>query len=198
MSDSKRLRVSLTVIFGAIMAAVSFAVPANAAPGPYVFHPTTSVSNATPTAGSSIQFCGVGFLPGETVTIFLDENRGGHGTQFPSVVAKSPAGNFCTTIALGANLNGAQKLTATGTTSGGTSTTKIRVVKKDVKVHGVSASTGTSANSGFPVQLVGASASTGTSGFAGTNAIGIGALGGLLLVGGPLMVLTGRRRKVND
>jgi LPXTG-motif cell wall-anchored protein len=33
--------------------------------------------------------------------------------------------------------------------------------------------------------------------FTGTNAIGIGALGGLLLVGGGAMVFAGRRRKVN-
>ena len=33
--------------------------------------------------------------------------------------------------------------------------------------------------------------------FTGANAIGIGALGGLLLVGGATMVLTGRRRKSN-
>jgi LPXTG-motif cell wall-anchored protein len=33
--------------------------------------------------------------------------------------------------------------------------------------------------------------------FTGTNAIGIGALGGLLLVGGGAMVFAGRRRKEN-
>jgi LPXTG-motif cell wall-anchored protein len=31
----------------------------------------------------------------------------------------------------------------------------------------------------------------------GTNAIGVGALGGLLLLGGAAMVLVGRRRRVN-
>ena len=40
-------------------------------------------------------------------------------------------------------------------------------------------------------------ASTGLA-FTGTNAIGIGALGGLLLVGGGAMVVAGRRRKVNS
>jgi len=34
--------------------------------------------------------------------------------------------------------------------------------------------------------------------FTGTNAIGIGALGGLLLVGGVTMVVVGKRRKVNS
>jgi hypothetical protein len=42
-------------------------------------------------------------------------------------------------------------------------------------------------------------ASTATSGlaFTGANAIGLGTLGGLLLVGGGAMVLVGKRRKVN-
>ena len=43
-----------------------------------------------------------------------------------------------------------------------------------------------------------AAAATSGLAFTGTNAIGIGALGGLLLVGGATMVVTGKRRKVND
>ncbi|MBE3073511.1 MAG: hypothetical protein IMZ75_00970 [Actinobacteria bacterium] len=60
-----------------------------------------------------------------------------------------------------------------------------------VKVAGTSAS--------VPVKVAGVSASAGTSGlaFTGANAIGLGALGGLLLVGGGLMLFAGRRRKVN-
>ena len=50
-----------------------------------------------------------------------------------------------------------------------------------------------------PVEVAGVSASTATSqlAFTGANAIGIGALGGLLLVGGVTMVVVGKRRKVN-
>ena len=57
------------------------------------------------------------------------------------------------------------------------------------EVAGVSAST----------EVAGVSASTETTGlaFTGTNAIGIGALGGLLLVGGVTMVVVSKRRKVN-
>jgi len=56
---------------------------------------------------------------------------------------------------------------------------------------------GTSAS--VPVKVAGVSASAGTSGlaFTGANAIGLGALGGLLLVGGGLMLFAGKRRKVN-
>jgi hypothetical protein len=149
MPSSKRFFAPLIVMFGLIIAVVAFAGPSSAYPPGTL--PTTSVSNQTPTAGSSVTFCGSGFQPGETVTIALGT------TAKPSVVADS-SGAFCTTVVLGATLTGTQTLTATGTTSGSTSSLQIRVA-------GVSAS--------------------------------IGALGGLLLVGGAIMVLASRRRKAN-
>jgi hypothetical protein len=45
--------------------------------------------------------------------------------------------------------------------------------------------------------VAGVSASTGNLAFTGSNALGIGALGGLLLVGGGAMVVAGRRRKAD-
>jgi hypothetical protein len=151
-------------MFGVIIAMVAFAVPASAVP--YTTTPATSVSNQTPAAGSSVTFCGTGFLAGETVGITLGT------TEYPSVVADS-SGAFCTTIVLGATLTGTHTLTATGVTSGATSSQQI--------------------------VIAGASADTGTTGLAFTGAavIGIGALGGLLLVGGAAMVLAGRRRRVH-
>lgn len=173
-------------MFAVIMAGLAFASPADAAP--YTNEATTSVSSQTPTAGSRVKFCGLGFLPGERVNIILDQSRGSHGTRYPSVVAKGASGEFCTTIVLGANLIGAHSLTATGTTSGRTSTTKIRVLSRrheDVSVLGASASAGT------------ASAGTGGLAFTGADAIATGALGGLLLLGGGAMVFVGKRRKDN-
>jgi len=168
MPTSKRLRAPLIVMFGVIIAVVAFATPATAV-GPYGNQTTTSVSNQSLTAGSSLTFCGQDFLPGETVTITLD-----HSISYPSVTTDT-SGAFCTTIVLGATLTaGTHTLTATGATSGRTS--------------------------GTTIQVLGASASAAptTSGlaFTGANAIGIGALGGLLLLGGGAMVLAGRRRKV--
>jgi hypothetical protein len=165
MPTSKRLGAPLIVVFGIIAAMVAFAVPADAAP--YTTQPTTSVSNQTPAAGSAVTFCGQGFLPGETVSIALD-----NGTRYPSVTTDT-SGAFCSTVVLGATLTGTHVLTATGQTSGRTSSTEIRVA-------GVSASGGT----------------TGGLAFTGAAVIGIGALGGLLLVGGVTMLLAGRRRKV--
>jgi hypothetical protein len=170
MSTSKRLRAPLIVMFGVIIAVVAFAIPATAAPWPYTHHATTSVSNQSPRAGSSLTFCGQDFLPGETVTITLD-----HSISYPSVTTDT-SGAFCTTIVLGVSLTaGTHTLTATGATSGRTSGTAIQVL-------GVSAS---------------AAPTTSGLAFTGANAIGIGALGGLLLLGGAAMVLAGRRRKVN-
>lgn len=54
--------------------------------------------------------------------------------------------------------------------------------------------TGAVAASAAPAQA----AATGTLPNTGSNAIGAGAFGGLLLVGGGLMLVAGKRRKVND
>ena len=213
MPTIKSLRAPLIVLFALIMASVAFAGPANAVP--YANQPSTSVNNEIPAAGSRVIFCGQG-LPG-LVTIVLD--AGSHSTQYHSVAA-NPAGEFCTTIILGAGLTGTHTLTATA--SGRTSTTTISIRglnSEGVLVSGVSASSsvpaavagvsasssvpatvaGVSASSSVPATVAGVSASAVTGGlaFTGTNAIGIGALGALLLVGGAALVLSGRRRKVN-
>ncbi|HZY00310.1 MAG TPA: hypothetical protein VFE92_12615 [Dermatophilaceae bacterium] len=120
MSTSKRLRAPLIVTFGVIMAAMTFAGPANADEclGYPVCTESATVLGASASAGT---------------------------------VASAP--------------------TVAGTTA-----------SAPIQVAGVSASA-PAASSGLA--------------FTGTNAIGIGALGGLLLVGGGAMVFAGRRRKVN-
>jgi hypothetical protein len=94
---------------------------------------------------------------------------------------------------------------------GGSSSVPVKVVPIDVL--GVSANSsvpvqvlGVSASSSVPVKVkvAGVSASGGTTAagsglaFTGASVIGIGALGGLLLVGGGLMLLAGRRRKFTN
>ena len=165
MPSSKRFTAPLIVMFGVIIALVAFAGPANAYPPGTL--PTTSVSNQTPVAGSSVTFCGSGFQPGETVAITLGT------TAQPSVVADA-SGAFCTTVVLGATLTGTQTLTATGLTSGATSSLTIRIA---------GASAGTTPSGGLA--------------FTGAAVIGIGALGGLLLIGGATLMLASRRRKAN-
>ncbi|MEP7193833.1 MAG: hypothetical protein ABI903_13315 [Actinomycetota bacterium] len=169
MSAIKRFHAPLIVIFGVMVAMVAFASPSSAAP--YTTQPTTSVSNQNPVAGGTVTFSGSGFLAGETITITLD-----NGTTFPSVVADA-SGAFSTTLTLSASLSGTHTLTATGATSGRTSSTTIQVAAA-------------SANAGVVP-------SSGGLAFTGAAVVGIGALGALLLVGGAAMVLATRRRKVN-
>jgi hypothetical protein len=158
------------VLFGVILAVAAFAGPASAAPNAYANPTTVSVSDQTPTAGSSVKFCGQGFQAGETVTIALD-----NGTTFPSAVADS-SGAFCSTLVLGASLSGTHTITATGTTSGATAAISIVVA-------GVSANAGATSSGGLA--------------FTGGAVLGIGALGALLLIGGAAMMRAGRRRKAN-
>jgi sialidase-1 len=174
MPTSKRLGAPLILMFALFIAMTALAVPANAAP--YTTAPSTSVSNQTPTAGSSLTFCGSDFEAGETVTITLD-----NGTTYPSAVADA-SGAFCTTIVLGASLSGTHTLTATGTTSGRTSSTQIQVL-------GVSTNAGPTTNGG--------TTTNGGLAFTGTTAVGIGALGTLLLLGGTAILLASRRRKAS-
>jgi hypothetical protein len=180
MSVTERLRVPLIGVLGVIMAVVGFAAPATAAPYTHD-HATTSVSNSNPAAGSTITFCGADFLPGERVTITLER------TSYPSVNASS-SGSWCTTIALSSALSGNLTLTGTGMTSHRSSSTVIRI-QTQLAADSANAAGG------------GANAAAGTTSgglvFTGTNAIGVGALGGLLLLGGVTLVLVSRRRKVN-
>jgi hypothetical protein len=69
--------------------------------------------------------------------------------------------------------------------------------KAGTQVLGAGAGTNVQAAGTTAATSAATSAATGGLAFTGANAIGVGALGGLLLVGGGAMVLTGRRRKDN-
>ena len=177
MTTKRRLGAPLILMFGVIIALVAFAAPANAE-DPYGTQTTVSVSNQAPTAGSSVQFCGTGFQPGETVTIGLD-----NGTTYRSAVADS-SGAFCSTLVLGDTLTGTHTITARGATSGATASVTIVVA-------------GVSANASPPAAAASRPPAAAGLAFTGAAVLGIGSLGGLLLVGGAALVLAGRRRKVD-
>ena len=168
MPTKRRLGAPLILMFGVIIALVALAAPANA--GDYAHHRRVSVSNETPTAGSSVQFCGIGFQSLKTVTIGWD-----NGTTDSSAVADS-SGNFCSIIVLGADLTGRHTIRAREATSGATASATI-------VVPGVSANATPPAAAGLA--------------FTGAAVLGIGSLGALLLVGGAALALAGRRRKVD-
>jgi len=56
---------------------------------------------------------------------------------------------------------------------------------------------GASVTANPPVSVAGVSKSADELAFTGSNAVRLGGLGGLLLVGGGIMVAAGKRRKVN-
>jgi hypothetical protein len=175
MPIKRRLGAPLILMFGVIIALVALAAPANA--GDYAHHRRVSVSNETATAGSSVQFCGIGFQSLKTVTIGW-----GDGTTDSSAVADS-SGNFCSIIVLGAHRTGTHTITAREATSGATASATIVVPGVSANVPGVSANATPPAAAGLA--------------FTGAAVLGIGSLGGLLLVGGAALVLAGRRRKVD-
>ena len=219
MSTKGRLGAPLILMFGVIIALVAFAAPANAGdyahhPGDYAHHRRVSVSNETPTAGSSVQFCGIGFQSLKTVTIGWD-----NGTTSPSAVADS-SGNFCSIIVLGADLTGTHTITAREATSAGPEAsprpgrhgsaqpppattpvvTPVPAQTEFSPATGATATSGATASATIVVPGVSANASPPAAAglaFTGAAVLGIGSLGALLLVGGAALVLAGRRRKVD-
>jgi hypothetical protein len=194
MQAIKRLRAPLIMIFGVMLAIVGFAGPASAAP--YSNQATISVSNQTPNAGSTIRVCGLGFGRSEAVLITLNQTRRVRGTRL-AVAFTNRSGAFCTRINVG-NRIGTETITARGIRSGRTASATIRVIRKGelgVTVLGVSATTGTSANTA--ISTISATPAASGLAFTGANAIGLSAIAVLLLLGGGAMVVVGKRGKVN-
>lgn len=67
-----------------------------------------------------------------------------------------------------------------------------------IKVLGTSASASTTVRAAGTTTAAASAGATSGLAFTGANALGAGALGGLLLVGGVTLVLVGKRNKVND
>jgi len=178
MSATKRLFAAAGVIIAVIIAAVAFSSTASAAP--YVNNNTLGVSDQTPCAGCSVQVAGGGFTPGETID--LSE----HSTPFNLGTTTAGAdGSFAATVTLSPNLVGQHTIVAVGETSGHSASVSVDI-----------------AGSGAGGQETGGNGngSGGSGGLAATGVavIGIGSLGVVLLAGGGLMLLAGRRRqKVN-
>ena len=167
MPASKRLRAPLILIVGALIVMTSWVVPASAAPDP---QPTASVSDRTPTKGSSITFCGTGFLPGERMEIrFVDLELGADADA---------SGKFCKTFPLvadhGIAVTGPQNIGALGITSGRSASIEIVI---------------SSAGAGSAPPATG-----GELAFTGAAMGGVGGLGGLLLLFGTMMVFAARAR----
>lgn len=152
--------------------------------------PTISASPRTPTMAGQLRLCGQWFRARTRVTIRLDN-------RIPlTYFTTNSRGAFCGTVRLPARVSGGHRLWANDGYRG-IASTWIRILLPGVRVAGVSLTAGTTTNA-EAISAETTSAATTSSGelaFTGAVVIGIGALGGLLLVGGGLMLLTGRRRK---
>ena len=103
MQVIKRPHRAFIAVFGVIIAMVTFASPASAAP--YTQQPTISVSDQTPRAGSRITVCGKDFHPRTRVEITLDERR-------LARVRTDRSGAFCKSVRLPSRAAGPQVITA--------------------------------------------------------------------------------------
>lgn len=134
--------------------------------------PTLGVSNTNAGCGDSVTVSGSHYQPGETVTI-------SQGGKSYTVTADS-TGSFSTSITIVCpNGVDAGSITATGSSSG------------DVADISLTAG-GTGSGSG------GGGSGGGNLSSTGVAVIGIGALGVVLLVGGGLLLLAGRRRNATS
>jgi hypothetical protein len=193
MPTSKRPFASLIVILGMIIAMMAFAGPATAVP--YVTTPSISVSTQTPRMGAKIRLCGRGYRSHQTVKVTLDRRI------FLAYLPTNSAGAFCATVKLPNRVAGGHRIWAVAYKK--SASVWIRILQPGVRVAGVSLSaggttTGGTTTGGTTTGGTTASGGTSTSGqlaFTGAAVVGAGALGGLLLVGGGLILVTGRRRK---
>jgi hypothetical protein len=198
MHTRKRSNAAFVVILGMLIAMVAFSGPANAAP--YVTKASISLSTQTPRMGAKIRVCGRGFRSQQIVKITLDRRI------FLRYLRTNRSGAFCATVKLPARVAGAHRMWAVAYKK--SASARIRILQPGhTRVAGVSAGVGGTTSgattSGGTVSGETASGETTSGGttesgelaFTGATVIGAGALGGLLLVGGGLMLYTGRRRK---
>ena len=126
-----------------------------------------TISNPNPTAGKSITVSGKSCTPGTTVTVSLDG-----GTVLGTTTAGSD-GSYSIVVKIPAGISGSHTINVSGAGAG---------------CSGV-----------LPISITASNNGGGDGGLASTGVavIGIGSLGVVLLVGGGLMLLAGRRRRTS-
>ena len=134
-----------------------------------------TISTTTPCAGCSVTISGSGFASGEKIGITEHSKVETLG----SAVALS-SGSFSATVTTASDLTGTHEIVALGASSGHRAVVTIDVPE--------ASGTGTSSGSGSGSSSGGGLASTGVA------VIGIGAVGVVLLAGGGVMLMAGRRR----
>lgn len=166
-TSTRRFGAAVAAVIAAMLAVMALAPSSGAAP--YSGQATLSVNNQNPAVGGSFDESGSGFGANEEVSNTL------HTAPFALTSAHTNAnGDFSVTLTLPAGVSGSHTIVATGLTSGKTATISIIIG---------STATGSGSSGG------GGLASTGVA------VLGIAGLGVVLLVGGGVMLMTGKRRK---
>jgi hypothetical protein len=163
-----RIRFGAVLVGLAALVVGTAAFAASAQAAPYVTQPTVAVSDQTPPAGGTLTVSCSGYVPGDVVTVTLDSV-----TTLGSATADA-SGSLSLSVTLPAGVTGVHTIVCTGATSG------------------VDSLTITIGSSGAGGGGGGGLASTGVA------VIGIGSLGVLLLIGGGVLLLAGKRRRVGD
>jgi len=159
---SRPIAAALSSVVALIIATLTFAATANAAP--YTNAATVSVSNQNPSEGGSLGVTCAGFTGGERVGITLDAQ-----TDLASGTADA-SGSFNTTVTLPQGVTGQHTIVCAGA-AGETASLTITIGATTTGGGGLS-------NTGVAV-------------------VGIGSLGVILLVGGALLLMVGKRRRVS-
>jgi hypothetical protein len=173
MSPAKRrFGAALLGLVAVVVGTAAFGASAQAAP--YIDQPTLSVSDQTPALGGTLTVTGANYLPGAVVTLTLHTVVSTLGTATPDA-----SGAFSTSVTLPAGVAGAHTIVGAGSVPNDTASVAI--------VIGGSGAGGVSVGGG----------SGGGLAATGVAVIGIGALGVVLLIGGGVLLLAGKRRRVS-
>ena len=169
----RRVAASAGVLAGLLLGAFALAAPSIAAP--YSNPTTISGSTQSGVEGGTVGVSGTGFLANETIDFVLHSDPVDLGTT-----KADASGSFSATLTLPDGVTGNHTIVATGETSG-------RTASFPITISAPGSATGTtgggSGGGGLPVT--------------GAAVLGVGGLGALLLVGGGVMLLIGKRQKVN-
>lgn len=176
MTSIKRHVVAALALVGALVALVSFASSASAYTGTGGGANTGGVSVGTnsPSAGGALLVSGNECEPNSMVSISLD------GTQNLGRANTDGSGSYSTTVRIPSGISGSHQIRISGAFCAA-------VAGIEVQSAAVTSGGGSAGGSG------------GSGGLASTGVavVGIGAVGVVLLVGGGLMLLAGKRRKVS-
>lgn len=162
-------------VLGIMIASVGFASSANAAP--YTNAPSIAVSTTSPAEGSTITVTGTDFDANSTVNLTLYSQPYALGS-----VTTDSSGAFAASVTLPNGVTGSHTIVAQGPSS--SASVSIEIYSK-------------SQGSGYAAGNNGSGSSGGlaSTGFA---VAGIGVVGLALLIGGSVLLLSGRRRKVTS